>query len=94
MISAETQRERYDRAVPQMVVVYLHLVFGAVRCAAEHYFGINGELVVGNPLAAVCSPVADVGLFANDLLVGFAILGHGETLGGVGGACRVRRAIR
>ena len=61
------------------------LVFGAVRCDAELYFGINRKLVVGNPLAAVYSPVADVGLFANDLLVGFAILGHGETLGGVGG---------
>ena len=48
-------------------------------------FGINGELVVGNQLAAVCSPLADVGLFANDLLVGLATLGHGETLGGVGG---------
>ena len=33
------------------------LVFGVVRCDAEHYFGINGELVVGNPLAAVCSPM-------------------------------------
>ena len=48
-------------------------------------FGINGELVVGNPLAAVCSPVADVGFFANDLLVGFIILSHAETLSGEGG---------
>ena len=55
--------------------VSVGLVFGTVRCDAEPYFGINGELVVGNPLAAVFSPVADVG---------FAILGHGETLGGVG----------
>ena len=43
------------------------LVFGAFRCDAKPYFGINGELVVSNPLAAVCSPVRDVGLFANDL---------------------------
>ena len=61
------------------------LVFGVVRCDAEHYLGINGELVVGSPLAAICSPVADVCLFDNDLLVVLTILDHGETLRGVGG---------
>ena len=74
--------------------IFAGLVFDFVRCNAEHYFGINRELVVGNPLAAVCSPVAEVCFFANDLLVGFIILSHAETFKWRRGACRVRWAIR